>query len=188
MRDFPGALRTTTSTLGKVDRFAKVLRTDRRQAAPGGARAQHGEPGGAPVRARGGADHPHNKIRPFVRAVRPLVRDLKQPARQLAKATPDLTRSFVVLNHLFDLFSYNQNGREGPGVANRDEGYLFWIAWVTHQTEHLFTTNDAIGSLPPVSSWAAPATRSPQPRHDLDRRRRPRPEPAQLCPPGGACS
>jgi len=55
-----------------------------------------------------------------------------------------------MLNHLFDLIGYNPNGREAPGITGRDEGYLFYIAWITHQTEHLFTTGDAHGSYRPV--------------------------------------
>jgi hypothetical protein len=90
-----------------------------------------------------------DQIRPFVREVRPLVTDLMAPAQQLADATPHLTESFVMLNKLFNLLGYNPNGRENPG-SNREEGYLFWIAWVTHQTEHLFTINDANGSYRPV--------------------------------------
>ena len=85
-----------------------------------------------------------------VRAARPTVRDLRTPSRQLADATPDLTTSFQMLNHLFDLIGYNPNGREAPSATGREEGYLFWIAWVTHQTEHLFTTGDAHGSYRPV--------------------------------------
>ncbi len=149
IRDFPGALRTTTSTLGKVQTFAEVLRPTADKLRPA-------------VRALNTANHAirpfaieaapivKNRIRPFVRAARPLLRDLRQPSRQLADATPDLTTTFQMLNHLFDLLGYNPNGREAPGVTGRDEGYLFWIAWVTHQTEHLFTTGDAHGSYRPV--------------------------------------
>ena len=149
VRRLPPALRQTTVTLGKVERFANVL----------GPAADNLRPAVRALNRANLAVRPfaieatpilRDRIRPFVRNARPLVRDLKAPGRQLANATPDLTRSFVVLNHLFDLFSYNQNGREGPEVANRDEGYLFWIAWLTHQTEHLFTQGDAHGSYRPV--------------------------------------
>jgi hypothetical protein len=78
------------------------------------------------------------------------VRDLRPAAAGLANATPDLTSSFGVLNHLFNMLGYNQNGREGPEAASRDEGYLFWIAWVTHQTVNLINTDDANGPLRPV--------------------------------------
>jgi phospholipid/cholesterol/gamma-HCH transport system substrate-binding protein len=149
IRDFPGALRTTTTTLGKVQRFAEVLRPTADKLRPA-------------VRALNTANHAvrpfaketapilKRRIRPFVRSARPLVRDLRQPSRQLADATPDLTTTFVMLNHLFDLIGYNPNGREDPSVSGREEGYLFWIAWVTHQTENLFTTGDAHGSYRPV--------------------------------------
>jgi phospholipid/cholesterol/gamma-HCH transport system substrate-binding protein len=149
IRDFPPALRQTTSTLGRVQTFAQVL----------GPTADKLRPA---VRALNRANHAvqpfakeaepilRTRIRPFVRAARPVVRDLKTPGKQLADATPDLTRTFTVLNHLFDLFSYNSGGRQGPEVANRDEGYLFWIAWVTHQTVDVFSTGDAHGSYRPV--------------------------------------
>jgi phospholipid/cholesterol/gamma-HCH transport system substrate-binding protein len=149
IRDFPGALRTTTSTLGKVQTFADVLRPTADKLRPA-------------VRELNVANHAvrpfvieaapiiRHRIRPFVRAARPVVRSLNTPARQLATATPNLTTSFQMLNHLFDLIGYNPNGREAPGITGRDEGYLFYIAWITHQTEHLFTTGDAHGSYRPV--------------------------------------
>jgi phospholipid/cholesterol/gamma-HCH transport system substrate-binding protein len=150
VRRFPAALRQTTSTLGKVQTFAQVLGPTAEKLRPAVRSLNTANQAIQPF-AREAAPILHNSIRPFVRGARPLVRDLKAPGRQLADATPDLTRSFVVLNKLFDLFSYNPNGREGPGVANRQEGYLFWIAWVTHQTVNVFNTGDAHGSFRPVT-------------------------------------
>ena len=72
------------------------------------------------------------QIRPFVRDARPLVRALKAPATDLAAATPDLTSTFTALNHFLNLAGYNEKGRQGPSVAGRDEGYLFWLAWLQH--------------------------------------------------------
>jgi phospholipid/cholesterol/gamma-HCH transport system substrate-binding protein len=146
---FPGALRQTTSTLGRVERFAKVLRPTAEKLRPA-VRALNRANGSLTPFAREAEPILRRQIRPFVRAARPVVRDLKTPADQLADATPDLTRSFTVLNHLFDLFSYNPGGREGPEKAGREEGYLFWIAWVTHQTVSVFSTGDAHGSYRPV--------------------------------------
>ncbi|MDX6649145.1 MAG: phospholipid/cholesterol/gamma-HCH transport system substrate-binding protein [Solirubrobacteraceae bacterium] len=150
VRRFPSALRQTTSTLGRVQTFAEVLTPTADKLRPAVRSLNTANRAIQPF-AREAAPILHNSIRPFVRGARPLVRDLKTPGRQLADATPDLTRSFVVLNKLFDLFSYNPNGREGPGVANRQEGYLFWIAWVTHQTVNVFNTGDAHGSFRPVT-------------------------------------
>jgi phospholipid/cholesterol/gamma-HCH transport system substrate-binding protein len=80
-----------------------------------------------------------------VRASRPLIRNLRPAAANLATATPNLTRSLAVLNGLFNMIAYNPNGREGPDVKNRQEGYLFWIAWAAHQGLELFSTGDAHG-------------------------------------------
>ena len=79
------------------------------------------------------------------------MRQLRPAARDLAKATPDLTRSFAVLNHLFNMLGFNKNGREGPDVANRDEGYLFWLAWLSHNGAALFSSSDAHGTFRPVT-------------------------------------
>ena len=147
--DFPGALRQTTSTLGKVKTFADVL----------GPTADKLRPA---VRALNTANHAiipfaqqtapilRTQIRPFVRDARPLVRDLIPAAQNLAKATPDLTISFTALNHLFNLVSYNSNGREGPDNPARQEGYLFWVAWATHTATDLFSSGDANGPYRPV--------------------------------------
>jgi phospholipid/cholesterol/gamma-HCH transport system substrate-binding protein len=149
IRDFPGALRTTTSTLGKVQTFAEVLKPTADKLRPA-VRALNTANRAIKPFAIEAAPIVRSRIRPFVRAARPVVRDLKTPGRQLADATPDLTTSFRMLNHLFDLIGYNPGGREDPSVTGREEGYLFWIAWLTHQTEHLFTTGDAHGSYRPV--------------------------------------
>lgn len=146
---FPGALRQTTQTLGKVETFAEVLGPTAEKLRPA-VRALNRANGEIQPFAREAAPILRERIRPFVRDARPLVRDLKTPGKQLADAAPDLTRSFVVLNQLFDLFSYNPNGREGPEKAGREEGYLFWIAWVTHQTVNVFNSGDAHGSYRPV--------------------------------------
>jgi phospholipid/cholesterol/gamma-HCH transport system substrate-binding protein len=87
-----------------------------------------------------------------------VVRDLRTPSKQLADATPDLTTTFQMLNHLFDLIGYNQNGREAPTPTGRDEGYLFWIAWLGHNAGAVFSTADATGIFRPVAIQATCAT------------------------------
>jgi phospholipid/cholesterol/gamma-HCH transport system substrate-binding protein len=81
----------------------------------------------------------HDEIRPFVRASRPTVDQLKPALRDLAKATPDLTRTFKVVNYLLDELAYNPKGTE--------EGYLFWVAWANHLGNQIFTTQDAHGPI-----------------------------------------
>ena len=45
--------------------------------------------------------------------------------------------------------AFNPNGREGPEVDAREEGYLFWLAWVAHQSVTVFSTLDAHGPFRP---------------------------------------
>jgi phospholipid/cholesterol/gamma-HCH transport system substrate-binding protein len=149
----PEALEQTTETLGKVERFANILRpaTERLGPAVRGADAANraliplGEEG-APILEK--------QVRPFVREARPLVSELRPTARRLAMGTPDLTRSFVVLNHLFNMVGYNKDGPEGPSDPDRDEGYLFWIAWLGHVGGALFSTSDNGGTLRPTAIQA----------------------------------
>jgi len=46
---------------------------------------------------------------------------------------------------------YNESGRQGPAVAGRDEGYLFWLAWLQHNGAALFSSSDANGPFRPVT-------------------------------------
>lgn len=153
VRDLPGALAQTTSTLAKVRTYAGVL-------GPAAQRLR------APLReldtanravqpfAREAAPILRTQIRPFVRGSRPLVRDLRPAAGDLATATPDLSRTFAVLNTLLNMVGYNPGGRQGPEVANREEGMLFWIAWLDHQSVNLFYSADAHGNLRPAALLA----------------------------------
>jgi phospholipid/cholesterol/gamma-HCH transport system substrate-binding protein len=148
--DLPGTLQQTTATLGKVQRFARVLRPTADDLRP-------------PVKALDAANAQvkplaeeatpivASQIRPFVRDARPLVRSLDAPATNLTASTPDLTRTFTVLNHFLNLAAFNENGRQGPDVAGRDEGYLFWLAWLQHNGASLFSTSDANGPFRPVT-------------------------------------
>ena len=79
------------------------------------------------------------------------MRSLKAPATDLAGATPDLTSTFTVLNHFLNLAGYNEKGRQGPSFAGRDEGYLFWLAWLQHNGAALFSTSDANGPFRPAT-------------------------------------
>jgi phospholipid/cholesterol/gamma-HCH transport system substrate-binding protein len=148
--DLPAALRQTTDTLQRVERFAEVLRPA----------ADHLQP---TVKALDRANHAvapfateatptvRDQVRPFVRDARPVVRSARTPVSELSQATPDLQRSFKVLNDFLNEVAYNPRGREGPGVDGREEGYLFWAAWLQHNGATIFSTSDANGPFRPVT-------------------------------------
>jgi len=90
-----------------------------------------------------------NDIRPFVREARPFVDLLGPAAEDLVDAEPELKRSVHVLNRLFNLLAFNKDGREAPDKAGRDEGYLFYLAWLAHQSVAIFSGGDAHGVFRP---------------------------------------
>lgn len=145
----PGALRRTTSTLGDVRRFADELGPAATALQPTFRALDRTNRVVTPV-ARTITPVLRDQIRPFVREARPLVSDLKPAARGLARSLPDLTDSFVRINRLFNMLGYNPNGAEAATVATRQEGYLFWLAWLTHQTENLINVDDANGPMRPI--------------------------------------
>ena len=57
-----------------------------------------------------------NQLRPFSVAVQPLAKMLAPASADLAKATPNLVRSFGVLNALFNTLAYQPQGPEGLPV------------------------------------------------------------------------
>jgi phospholipid/cholesterol/gamma-HCH transport system substrate-binding protein len=146
----PGALQQTTSTLNKVNTFARILGPAARELVPVGPALDKANKASVPL-GKEATPILRSQIRPFVRDVRPLVRNLKPASHNLADVTPDLTRTFTVLNHLFNLIGFNPNGREGPTKDTRDEGYLFWIAWLQHNGASAFANSDANGVFRPVT-------------------------------------
>ena len=150
VRELPTALAQTTDTLERVERFARVLRPAATRLRPA-ARAL--DPANRAVRpfAREAAPQLRRSIRPFVRESRPLLRDLRPASTELASAAPDLTETFEKANRFFNLIAHNPKGREGPGDRARQEGYLFWLAWVQHMGLQLFSNSDAHGTLRPLT-------------------------------------
>jgi phospholipid/cholesterol/gamma-HCH transport system substrate-binding protein len=140
----PGTLRQATVTLRKVDRMARLLGPTSDRLVPVAGAMVRANRATTPF-AREAAPLLRRDVRPFVRELRPLVRDLRPTAHGLVEGEPFLTRSFTVLNHLFNLLGYNQNGREGPDNPRRDEGYLFYLGWLQHQAASVLSTADAHG-------------------------------------------
>ncbi|HWE12761.1 MAG TPA: MlaD family protein [Solirubrobacteraceae bacterium] len=147
--DLPGTLQQTTSTLARVQSFATLLGPTATNLLP----AAHSLPAAnAALSALAIPSTPivKNQIRPFVVASRPLVRNLRPAAINLAKATPNLNRTFAILQHLVNMLGYN------PG--NTEHGYLWWLAWLNHNVRTLFSVQDANGDFRPLFLQASCAT------------------------------
>ena len=80
-----------------------------------------------------------NQIRPFTHQVRKPIHHLAQASEPLPKATRALTGAFTNLNQLFNELAYDP-----PGSAS---SFLFFASWLGHETNSLFSFQDANGPL-----------------------------------------
>ena len=139
LQELPSTLDATQSALGKTKTLADELGPTLQALRPG-ARAL----GPALVQTRPFLEQTtpviQDEIRPFVRAARPAVKELRPAMRDLSALTPDLLRTFRVVNRLVNMLAYNP-----PGSA--DEGFLFWASWVNHLGPAIFSNQDAHGPI-----------------------------------------
>jgi phospholipid/cholesterol/gamma-HCH transport system substrate-binding protein len=139
LQELPSTLDVTQEALAKVDVMASLLGPTLEDLRPG-ARALG--PALRDTRPFLTTTTPilRDEIRPFTRAALPTVKELRPALRDLAAATPDLTRTFRVVNALLNTLAYNP-----PGSA--EEGYLFWLSWANHLGATVFATQDAHGPI-----------------------------------------
>jgi phospholipid/cholesterol/gamma-HCH transport system substrate-binding protein len=140
----PAALRQTTATLERVQAFATQLRPAAVDLRPAVRELARADAALLPL-AREATPILASSIRPFVREARPVVRLLTPSATDVATSAPDVTASGTIVNRLLNMLAFNQGGRQGPDVAGRDQGYLFWLAWLDHDGTAVFSTADAHG-------------------------------------------
>ena len=140
----PGTLRESRRTLESVSGFAAELGPATEELRPF---AGNLEEMNASVRrlANRNTSVIRERIRPFAREARPRARELRPAARRLARATPPLETATHKLNRLGNMAAFNPDGAEPPGTPGRDEGYLFWGAWLGHNSASLFSVQDAHG-------------------------------------------
>ena len=86
-----------------------------------------------------------DEIRPFVRVARKRVPDIRAGATRFAATSPRLETIFSKLNRLANMAAYNPRGPEPAGAPGRDEGYLYWAAWLGQNTPHAFGSGDGNG-------------------------------------------
>ncbi|HWF53455.1 MAG TPA: MlaD family protein [Solirubrobacteraceae bacterium] len=134
--DLPGTLRQTTQTLDDVKTFAGELGPTATKLLPA-AEAIPAANAALSALSKPSAPIVQSQIRPFVVAARPLVRNLRPAANKLATATPNLDKTFTVLQHFVNMLGYN------PG--SQTHGYLWWLAWADHDARSLFENQDANG-------------------------------------------
>jgi phospholipid/cholesterol/gamma-HCH transport system substrate-binding protein len=139
LQEFPPTLRQTQTALTSANQLALVLGPASRKLIPS---AQALAPALRQVRPlfRETKEPIENQIRPFARKVQAPLKHINQASQPLADTTTSLSKSFNDLNLLLNALAYNP-----PGSA--EEGYLFWLSWLNHDSNALFFTQDAGGPL-----------------------------------------
>ena len=150
----PATLSTGTQTFTKVNALAHELGPAFNALRPF---AQHLDAMNTSVRSLADSVTPtiRDQIRPFVRSARPDLPPLNVAAQRYSKATPKLTVLGNELNRLGNMAAYNPHGAQGcpgdvcdpqpNGKPSRDEGYLYWAAWLSHVGGTVFANQDANG-------------------------------------------
>ncbi|HXO07815.1 MAG TPA: MlaD family protein [Solirubrobacteraceae bacterium] len=133
---FPGTLRQTQQTVGKVKTFSQASTTTLHELVPF---ARNLGPALAASRPLFRDTTPviKNQLRPFSVAVQPLARTLASSSASLSQTIPKLSKSIGVLNDLFNTLAYQKKGGE--------PGYLFWGSWLSHIADSLTSAQDANG-------------------------------------------
>ena len=159
VKELPGTLHAATHTFQQVDGLAQELGPTFNSLRPF-ARKLDGLNTSVRDLANTATPAIRNQVRPFVRAARPAIPPLNTAAKRYSKASPKLTVLGKEINRLGNMAAYNPGGANPPqdpvpaacgGVhpdltANcRDEGYLYWAAWLGHNSNSVFQAQDANG-------------------------------------------
>ena len=139
LQELPPTLRATQKGLTQADQFSRVLRPAALRLIPASQALKPALEASqrlfrstlAPLR---------DQIRPFTRQVRPTLLHLTQAAEPLNKTATGLRKSFTNLNFLLNEIAYNP-----PGASK--EGFLFYLAWLNHEFNSIYLTQDAEGPL-----------------------------------------
>jgi phospholipid/cholesterol/gamma-HCH transport system substrate-binding protein len=132
----PGTLRAARSTLGRTPPFARSLDRTLTALDPS-LKALPATLRESPDSIRGIVPLPTAEVSKFIDGVAPLAKDVRPASRDLAAATPSLTKAFQVLGRTANQIAYKGRG---------SQSYLFWLAWFTNNANSMLSTQDAHGS------------------------------------------
>jgi phospholipid/cholesterol/gamma-HCH transport system substrate-binding protein len=138
---FPAALRSSNTALAKLDGLGRAMDSTFTNLLP---TARNLGPALKQLRPFFADTAPvlRKQLRPFTTEVQPIARELRRPARDLAKATPNLTEFTEVFNALFNELAYDP-----PGTGKGKESYLFYVPWANHNTNSTIASQDGISTL-----------------------------------------
>lgn len=138
LRELPGTLQVTKAALGGANQLALQSTPALKKSLPG-ARALKPALESLQGFFTQTVGPIRDQIRPFTKQVRQPVTDLRKGTQGLGNTVPGLRVGFTRLNEGLNALAANPDGV--------DEGYLFYVPWLNHNTNLLFTAQDAHGPL-----------------------------------------
>jgi phospholipid/cholesterol/gamma-HCH transport system substrate-binding protein len=138
VRLLPGALGETNKALVSANQVARDLGPATRDLLPGAKKFASASRESQKFFRRS-LDPVKSQLRPFARDVQPTIKALRPANRDLAALTPDLKKTFKVLNIFLNEWAYNP-----PGTS---EGFLFYTIWGAHIASSVFNAQDAHGPI-----------------------------------------
>jgi phospholipid/cholesterol/gamma-HCH transport system substrate-binding protein len=138
LRELPGVLTRANHGLGKLATSAHVVGSTLHALEPF---AKELAPAQRAARAEFRATTPilANEIRPLFRAILPTIEQFQPSLQDFAQASPGLTKSFTVLNELFNELAYNPGPEQG--------GFLFFADWGAHDLDSTVAAGEAHGAV-----------------------------------------
>ncbi len=134
----PGTLRAARSTLERTPRFARSLDNTLTALDPS-LKALPTTLRESPDSVRGIVPLPSAEVSRFIDGVAPLAKYVRPTSRDLAAATPPLTKAFRVLGRTSNQIAYQP--------SKDSKSYLFWLAWFAHNANSALSTQDANGAV-----------------------------------------
>lgn len=141
LRELPPALRSTRGALESGNTFSKTATPALRALLPSARALAPAERALQPF-FRQTTGPIKNQIRPFTTLIKTSIVHTRQASKQLAQTTPPLRDSLKLLNQLLNELAFNPSGS--------NEGFLFWLTWLNHNTNATFNIEDAQG---PLQRW-----------------------------------
>jgi phospholipid/cholesterol/gamma-HCH transport system substrate-binding protein len=144
VRLLPGTLSQARATLDETARFAELLGPTFDDLRPFARKLDEVNASTSEL-AREATPALRDEIRPFVRAARPPLPDLRRAADKYSSTAPRLTAIGEEINNLLNMAAYNPEGAQQAGEAGRNEGFLYWLAWLNHNSSSVWSAGDGTG-------------------------------------------
>jgi phospholipid/cholesterol/gamma-HCH transport system substrate-binding protein len=144
VRLLPGTLSQARATLDETARFAALLGPTFDDLRPFARKLDEVNASTSEL-AREATPALRDEIRPFVRAARPPLPDLRRAADKYSSTAPRLTAIGEEINNLLNMAAYNPEGAQQAGEAGRNEGFLYWLAWLNHNSSSVWSAGDGTG-------------------------------------------